>query len=257
MSALLAALDLPRGIVCAIGAGGKKSLLHAIAYDWPGTLAITTTVHSTRPPRWTGIEVHTDEPQALLAAATQAGAARKLGLYRPGVKRGRVAGLSPDEIERLWASGRFEQVLVKADGARMRGIKAPKPGEPVLADATALVLVVVSVAVLGQPLNEETAHRPERIAALTGLAPGQLIEPEHLARLFAVEGGLLQGTAGLPLRIVLNQVDDAARAELARRSAAAILEQVPRIDRVLLTRLGPGHDPARRHIEIVRRAAVP
>ena len=54
MTILLRALGIEQGIIAAIGAGGKKSLLYAIAAEVPGRVAWTSTVHTPTPPRWTG-----------------------------------------------------------------------------------------------------------------------------------------------------------------------------------------------------------
>ena len=42
---LARALGVTGGIVCAAGAGGKKSLLYALARAWPGRVGVTATVH--------------------------------------------------------------------------------------------------------------------------------------------------------------------------------------------------------------------
>ena len=40
-------LDARSGIVCAVGAGGKKTTLYALARRHPGRIALTTTVQNT------------------------------------------------------------------------------------------------------------------------------------------------------------------------------------------------------------------
>ena len=63
-------------------------------------------------------------------------------------------------------------MLIKADGARMRMVKAPAENEPVLAPEIATVLALVSVRALGRPLDETVAHRPERVAAIRSWRKG-------------------------------------------------------------------------------------
>ena len=46
-SALLDLLDASTGVVCAVGAGGKKTLLNHLATTHPGRVALTTTVFMT------------------------------------------------------------------------------------------------------------------------------------------------------------------------------------------------------------------
>lgn len=253
MTALLQALGITQGIVAAVGAGGKKSLMYAIAAEAPGRVAWTATVHTPRPPRWTGMEINVDTAEELIRQAGIETGARVRAFLQPAAKTARVAGLAPEQVEALHAAGGFDLTLVKADGARMRGIKAPKPGEPVLPRSTAKVLVVVSAAVLGQPLDERIAHRPERIGEITGLAIGQPIGPEHFARLFSAEHGLLQGTRGFDVCAVINQVDDDPRQRAAEAAANAMLEANPALDRVVLTCLGPARETDRMVVGIITR----
>ncbi len=252
MSSLLEALGVDRGIVAAIGAGGKKSLLYAIAAASRHRVAWTTTVHTPRPPRWTGMEINVAEPEELLRRAGARSAARIRGFFRPSTKTGRVAGLDVEQVEALHEAGDFDLTLVKADGARMRGIKAPKAGEPVLPPGTHRVLVVVSAGVLGRPLNDAVAHRCDRIAEVAGLAVGEPIGPAHFARLFSHPHGCLQGTARMGVVAVINQVDDPQRRREAETAARAMLAAGPTLDRVVLTHLAPGHDPADAVVAVVR-----
>ena len=123
-----------------------------------------------------------------------------------------------------------------------------------LPKSTAKVLVVVSAAVLGQPLDGRIAHRPERIAEITGLEIGQRIGPEHFARLFSAEHGLLQGTAPFSICAVINQVDDDRRRSVAEAAASAMLAANSALDRVVLTRLGSPREAGRAVVGILRRS---
>src|SRR6056297_3387796 len=116
MTALLQALGITRGIVAAIGAGGKKSLLYAIADEAPGRIAWTATVHTPRPPRWAGMEVNIDSTQNLIRQAAIDTGNRVRAFLKPSNKTGRVAGLETAQVEALHAAGGFDFTLVKADG---------------------------------------------------------------------------------------------------------------------------------------------
>lgn len=235
MSDLLEALGVNGGIVAAVGAGGKKSLLYAIAATAQGRIAWTATVHTAAPPRWTGMAMHVADTEALLATASKLRVDGVHGFARPSDKPARLAGLAPADVARLHAAGRFDLTLVKADGARMRGIKAPAPEEPVLPEATTRVLVVVSAAVIDRALDAHSVHRPERLASLLGITEGTRLTSAHVAALLAAADGGLQGTAGLPVVAVINQVDDAARRRQALVAARAALAASDRLDRVVLT----------------------
>lgn len=245
MTGLLDALAAREGIVCAVGAGGKKTTLYALAAAHPGHVGFTATVFTTRFSRRLGAHeaVVSDGPDLAAEVRAAAARARVVAWARPSDKRGRVAGIGGDEVAACHAAGGFEVTYVKADGARMRALKAPAADEPVIPAAATTVLPVVSAAAFGAALDDAVAHRPERVAAVTGLAPGDIITPEAVGRLLAAAEGALQGvppTAGVVP--VINAVDDGARRERAEAAARVALAASDRFDRVALTahpRRGP------------------
>ena len=175
---------------------------------------------------------------------------RQVVVYaQPPPKPGRIGGVPPEDLARLHDEGRFEVTLIKADGARMRWIKAPAMGEPVLPPGVATVLPLVSARVFGQPLSEAAAHRLERVAAVTGARPGEPVTPEHVARLLSSEHGALQGVGGATVVPIINMVDDQATQEAARAAARQALARSSRLTQVVLANmLAP--DPV---VEVVTR----
>jgi probable selenium-dependent hydroxylase accessory protein YqeC len=55
-----------------------------------------------------------------------------------------------------------------------------------------MALLLMSAEAINQPLSEEIAHRPERIAAVTGVNVGDVLTPEVVARLVMSERGALK-----------------------------------------------------------------
>lgn len=234
---LAAALGIERGggVICAVGAGGKKTALYRLARELPGRIAITATVHT--PPFARHADAVLVEGDPLAALTGGASEARVVGIARPSGKHNRWAGLAPEVVDRLAAGGLFDTVLVKADGARFRSIKAPGPGEPVIPSSATLVLVLVSAKAIGRPLDAEIAHHPQAVARLTGARLGEPMRPEHVAALLAHPEGGLKGVSDARVVPILNAVDDEETRERALAAARAALEASDRFDRVLLTSL--------------------
>jgi probable selenium-dependent hydroxylase accessory protein YqeC len=241
--ALLDLFNARQGVVCAVGAGGKKSTLYALAHAHPGRHAITTTVFMAYFPEDLDAEVVVDAPEALVKRVGVA-AARRVAYACPGDKDGRHGAVAPELVRRLHDQCGFETTFVKADGARMRWIKAPREDEPVLPPgALACVIPVLSARVLGEPLSDRIAHRIDRVMAVTGLREGQRIEPEHLAALLTHPEGVTKGSGDAPLIPVINMADDPARAAAARRAAEIALEKDARFTRVVLATMRRVDDP--------------
>ena len=237
---LLDLLAARAGLVCAVGAGGKKSTLYRLAEAHlaagSAPVGLTCTVSMGPPPRSLPAHRLVATWEDLAAEVPALARRHRLLAYAgPSAKPGRVGGVPGELLARLHAEGGFAVTLVKADGARMRWLKAPREDEPVLPPGPATVLAVVSIRALGQPLEPAIAHRIERVAAVTGAALGARLEPAHLARLLSSPEGALQGVGAATVVPVLNMVDDPAREAGARQVAERALAATDRFDRVVLT----------------------
>jgi len=234
---LLEALQAREGIVCAVGAGGKKTTLYALLAAQAGRVGLTTTVMMTKfSRRLDAQQLIVDAPNLAEVIAQTAREHPRLAFARPSRKSGRVAGIDANAVAPCHAAGGFDVTLVKADGARMRSIKAPAEDEPIIPPEASVVVPIVSAAAFGAPLDDAIAHRPERVAAVTGLAHGEAITPEAVGQLLAADDGALQGVpAGATVIPVINAVDDSARRIQAETAAAFALEHSARTTRVVLT----------------------
>jgi len=241
--ALLDLLEARSGIVCAVGAGGKKSLLGQLARAHPGRVAITATAFTTYFQERLGFAVAIEDDAALPAAIARLDPASSVAYACPSPTPGRRAGVSPATIERVHRAGGFAATFVKADGARMRLVKAPGEDEPVLPDLVATVVPVVSARAIGESLTERVAHRVECVERVAQLRAGEPIAPVHVGRLLASPEGLLKATVGRRVVPLINMVDDATREAQAREAAQIALTLTDRYDRVVLACLRRADDP--------------
>lgn len=115
-------------------------------------------------------------------------------------------------------------LLIEADGARGRSLKAPADHEPVVPHYADLVVPVVGLDVIGAPLDEEWVHRPERASSLLGLIEGEAIKPEHVSALLCDPSGGLKGVPeGAEVRVLLNKAETAERQGHGRAIASLLL----------------------------------
>lgn len=225
------------GIVCCIGAGGKKTTMFRLAAEHPGRIGLTTSAHIEYFPRNLQATCYVDNETALLQAVGNDRDSRVIAFATPSERTGRHAGITPAQAEVFYRHGRFDLLLIKSDGARSRLIKAPGENEPPLPSAASTVIPVISARVIGQPLSEKNAHRPEQLTALTGVQAGQTIGAEHVARLLASSGGALKHSGRAEVVPLINMVDDSDRAERAREAARQALALTDRFDYVVLARM--------------------
>jgi probable selenium-dependent hydroxylase accessory protein YqeC len=232
---LLDLLCARSGLVCTIGAGGKKTTLYRLAALHPGRVALTSTVFIPPFPKDLLALVVREPAGELLAAIAEAVAMDRRVAYTGVVtKKGRFEGVSPALVEEIHRRFAFDATFVKADGARTRMIKAPALDEPQLPANVTTVIPLVSAVAIGKPLSERIAHRVEQIAQVTGARIHAPLTPSHVARLLASEEGLLKGVGRARVVPVINMVDDAECRRLAQAAAREALSLTERFDRVVL-----------------------
>lgn len=234
-----AALGIAGGMVAVAGAGGKKSTIYALVRAFPGRVAVTSTVNCPLPPPDLDLRVLLGPEPALPALIREAAPARRVFFATPGKRAELLGGVTPALVDEIYASGLFDLMLVKVDGARRRLIKAPGTGEPVYPLDTTRVLYLVSAHVLGRHADSGVAHRLEVLKAVAGVAEHGVLGPEHLVRLLSSEAGALKGIApDVSLVAVINRVDNDARYREARAIATGTLAASKRVEAVVLARMG-------------------
>lgn len=234
--ALIEALGARSGIVCTVGAGGKKSTLYRLAATHPGRVGLTATTYSSHFPSDLGAEVVIASAEEIIRRVEGTSRHHRVVAFahQAPEKRARVRGVDVTLVAKIHERAGFEVMLVKADGARSRWIKAPAAEEPVIPEEATTVIPLVSAKAIGQPLSEKIAHRPERVAAVTGVSIGQVLTPNHVAKLLAHEDGALRNVGDARVVPVINMVDDDTRAALALEAAERALEASDRFERVIL-----------------------
>jgi probable selenium-dependent hydroxylase accessory protein YqeC len=229
----------PQEVVSLVGAGGKTTLMYALARQLAqgGGLVVTTTTTKIMPPS-------PEESDALLLAEDEVALEEQVAQAQSGVitlarrlmGSGKLEGVSPELVDRLAGGHRpVRYLIVEADGAARRPLKAPNATEPVIPDSSTLVVTVVGLEALGKPLDEAHVFRAAIAAELLGIPLGSTLRPEAIARLITCEQGLAKGSPPRA-RIVpfLNKVETVGMAA-AREVAQAVLDEGhPQIERVVL-----------------------
>lgn len=232
---LLETLAARSGVVAFVGAGGKKTAMYRLAAHHPGPLGLTATVRLTDfPEDLDAARVVAESGELTVEVPKAAKRSRRVAYAGPAYREGRLCGVYPELVAELHARAGFAATYVKADGARMRWIKAPGQGEPRIPPGVSTVVAVVSARVLGRPFDERVAHRLEELAEITGLAPGEPIRPEHVARLLVHPQGAAKGVGEAEVVPLVNMVDDEAAEAAAREVADRALAEGAPFRRVVL-----------------------
>jgi len=232
------------GIVSLVGAGGKTSLMYRLARELAGSgqTVLTTTTTRIYPPLADQCAICILAPTAeriLEQAAGTLGQHRHIAAASGRIdESGKLAGLAPEEIDRLQASRVFDWILVEADGAAGRPLKAPAAHEPVIPSGSGWLVGMIGLRAIGKPLTDRWVFRAEAFARITGLAPGATVSEEAVAAAFTHRRGILKGApADCCCLAFLNQADAPDR----RAAGLRIGELLGRIDCAPLRRMVVGH----------------
>jgi len=151
---------------------------------------------------------------------------------------GKLKGINPELVSQLIKLDPVIYIIVEADGAACRPLKAPNPAfEPVIPQDTSLVIPVIGIDALGCELKDEYVFRSEIAAKLTGLSLGEAVSAAAIVTLILHPSGIIRGTPD-QARIIpfINKIDLLADLAEARDLASKILGAGhPQIDRVVLS----------------------
>ncbi len=229
----------PGEVISLVGGGGKTTLMFALAHELAGEGSVITTT-TTRilepsPADTPLLLIETDEDKVVKLVLEKIDSNRHLTVGSKRLASGKLSGISPELVVRIAGLEGIFSVIVEADGAAQRPLKAPNATEPVFPANTSLVIPVVGIDAVGCLLTEEKVFRAKIASQLLGLPPGVSVSSESVAILITHSGGIAKGSPERA-RIVpfINKMDlDGGLAkgkELARR----ILKISSRIKRVVL-----------------------
>ncbi len=217
--------------VALVGAGGKTTALfqlaRALAQRAGGVLVTTTTHLGLEQAAQAGQHFRVGSAAELAMGLERLEAGEVILFTGPALaEEARLGGLSEALAGQLAQAARLRglPLLVEADGARRKPLKAPAAQEPAIPDCAELVVVCAGLSGLGQPVEESRVHRAEIFARLAGLAPGEGVSPQALARVLAhAQGGLKGIRPGMRRALLLNQADTPAL-EAQGRQVAELLQ---------------------------------
>jgi probable selenium-dependent hydroxylase accessory protein YqeC len=220
-----------RGVISLVGAGGKTTLMFSLAKqmkDCGKTVLTTTTTRIFMPAvSQSPATVVSEAPEALLPEIK-----RLLKLYghvSAGAahlkEHGKITGFSPEMIARLWRSAIADWILVEADGAAGRPLKAPASHEPVIPAVTDHLVAVAGLRAIGRPFDERHVFRTGRYAAITGLSSGEPITASSVTAAILHPEGIMKGAPSEVQRFVF--LNKAQREDLHKtgEEVAAQLQQ--------------------------------
>lgn len=234
------ALRLPKSpIVALVGAGGKTTTLFSLAKELTPSIVTTTTHIGEWQVNQCGVHIVVKTGAKLPIIPGD-----DVTLVTGEKENDRFLGVDAGqlgELKRLTV-GRGISLLIEADGARQKPLKAPANHEPVIPDFVNTVIVTAGLEGLNNPLEEKFVHRPELFSQISGLEIGKTVTIDALGKVLTHPAGGLKNIPVNARKIaLLNQADTPELQSHGKLLAEKIL---PVYDAVVIASL----EPTREHI---------
>ena len=181
-----------------MGGGGKSSLMIALAQELKemGKKIITTTT----------TKVWHDEAKRADYVLLIGNSSKWSAELSDAIKRynhiflgdtlteeGKVKGLDKDIINELDTMPEIDLLIVEADGAKGRPLKANDIHEPQIPSSSTMVIAVMGADAMGKKLDDATVLRKEQFSLITGVKQEMIIDPSAIISLIIHPSGLFKG----------------------------------------------------------------
>ncbi|MDM8528667.1 selenium cofactor biosynthesis protein YqeC [Anaerolineales bacterium HSG24] len=252
------AIQITQGdVVAFVGGGGKTSAMFQLARELPSAwrvLVTTTTRIFVAQIKQTSTWLTHNSEEAFPDLLTRlekrfAISSQVLLIGHADQTANKTCGIEPSLVDWLSATGRFDAIIVEADGARMRPFKTPASYEPVIPTCATIVMPVIGLDVIGQPLHPDHVHRAELVSQLTETPFNEPVSIQTVAQVLShAQGGLKNVPHQAKVIPLLNKVDGesdeptTARLPVARQLAREVL-QAQRISAVAIGQVRQANQP--------------
>jgi probable selenium-dependent hydroxylase accessory protein YqeC len=198
-------------LIAFTGAGGKTSLIRWLAshFQLKSQRVIITTTTKIFPFPGEKVLLQDDGPDFMGRIRHAFGQSSCITLARKfDPVSGKLIGLDKETVTLLHKAGMADMILVEADGAARKPLKAPAEHEPVIPAGTDLCIAVMGLDAAYRPLIESRVHRHQKFSRITGLTVGGDVTPVHMTRIAMASQGLFKGCSPeCELRVFLNKTD--------------------------------------------------
>ncbi len=226
------ALSLGRGgVISLVGAGGKTSLMYSLARELvsAGRRVLTTTTTKIFMPARdeSPVTIVSGIPEEIVEKAeTLLDDYSHLTVGSGYLQtHDKLDGLEPSVIEYILQADLFDFIIIEADGAARRSLKACAPHEPVVPLFSDRIVALVGLDVVAKPLTEEWVFRSSIFSRITGLELNESVTESSIVSAMLHDMSSIAVTGKECMKIAfLNKADNLKALRTGER-IAALLEQ--------------------------------
>ena len=182
-----------REVVSLVGGGGKTTTMFQLGKELKGLnkkVLVTTTTAIFNP-----VE---DEYDDYFLKDIDNGFTPNDGsitVFGEKVEKGKLLGGPVLKLEEIIERNLFDFILIEADGAKKKPIKAPASHEPVVPKHTTKTIGIIGLDCLEKRI-EEIVHRPEIFLEIVGKGLQDVVDEYDIIKLVLDDEGLFKGAIG-------------------------------------------------------------
>lgn len=193
-----------------VGAGGKTSLLLALSQklrDKKVVISTTTKIHRDEAHTLRKPVISLQEPGWEKRLRDCLSRKNQAVLIEEVLASGKLKGISPLLADELFLDQGIDYLLLEADGAAGRAIKAPSANEPVIPASVTMVVAMIGLDAIDQPFNQEKVFREKEFRDITGIKSGEKLVLEKVIQLIIDPRGLFKEAPPVSKIVFLNRLD--------------------------------------------------
>ena len=240
---LASALGLgSREHVAIVGGGGKTSLMFALADELRlgGRRVVTTTTTKVRKREAYRSPCVSFIPSEMI---WQKSLRDSVFVAQSRLESGKIEGIPTALADAIYQEPQVDYLILEADGAAGRPVKAPAGHEPVIPSSASVTVAMMGLEALGKQLDNKVVFRLDQFKEVTGLKRGDTLTSKTLSKIFCAPKGLFKGTPMSATRVAfLNKLDLLTNDREAKELAELLLQDLNSpVDRVVVGSIEKKH----------------
>lgn len=149
--------------------------------------------------------------------------------------KNKLFGANKDFVDVLYKLDIFDYIIIEADGAKRKPIKAAADHEPIIPSLTTKTIGIIGMDSLNTKLYEENVHRAEIFAQVTNSKIGDIINEDIIYRLIISKSGLFKGSSNKSEKyVILNKVEISERKSIAENIRERVLSSNTDINDIIV-----------------------
>lgn len=199
------ALDLnKKDVISFVGGGGKTTSIKTLAKELKDCglkVLITTTTMIFEPMENEGDNLFLQDIPIDFQPKNHS-----ITILGDRLRNEKLIGCSIEKIDEISNSRLFDCILIEADGSKRKPIKAPDTHEPVIVNSTTITVGVMGIDAIGNKINEDIAHRPEKLKEILNVEENHIIDLYDMVNLALHPQGIFKSSKGKKI-LFINKIN--------------------------------------------------